>query len=170
MGDQSIKCSFNDNIVDYFINCLKDIENEDDFNNVNKIFLNHFNSYIRGNTYYDGCPHVNILEESAIFRIHWCYNKENNENNKCNKCETHYSEWTYTCCLSENCVYGILLRIFEPLIYIGLYERGREETPEPREWIISKYDYLFHDLKGIIELQMDMYYKDKIPVLIKNII
>jgi hypothetical protein len=60
-------CIFQDNVVDYFISCLIDIEklemNTDMFNKVNNI-------------YYDGCPHLDDTENHAVFRLHWCYNKE----------------------------------------------------------------------------------------------
>lgn len=165
-----MECNFSDNVVDYFKNCLADVEklemDNNMFDKVNQIFVKHF-TFGQNNTYYDGCPHIDKFKNYAIFCSHWCYNKE--KIGKCNECNFNYSEWVYGCCLDENCIYGIIMKIFCPLLSLGLYIRQKESEPEPREWIVGNINDNFHDIGGILELQLDIYYRDKVPELIQKL-
>lgn len=165
-----IRCNFSDNVVEYLVKCNDEIENYlntnenidklDLFNKVNEIFANNF-KFGQDNPYLDSCPH---LEENPIeyseFRIQWCYN-DKNINDTCDKCETHHREWSYKCCLDEKCVYGILMEMFDSLI--DIYTRDGEEKPESREWIVSNIPLDKHQTRGVLEIQLDIYYKNKIP-------
>lgn len=173
-----IRCNFTDNVVEYIVKCSDEIEeylieSEVDtstsksilFNKVNKIFTSNFAFDSTG--YFGICPHLDDEDknEYSIFRIHWCYNITNE--NICNQCSVNYREWNYTCCLSEKCVYGILINMFDSLT--NIYIRDGKNEPIPREWIISICTNEYHRTGEIVELQMDMYYKDKIPEMFTKI-